>query len=74
MTDSNASSSRSSLIQLQEARNVHVQRATVLARRERQLRAHACLAAPGHDMILELVAEVAHGREHRIRRGLAQPA
>ena len=38
MTDSNASSRRSFFVELQEARDVHVQRATVLAGRQRQLR------------------------------------
>ena len=48
------------LVELQEARDVHVQRAAVLARRERQVLAHAGAAALGADVVLELVAEVAH--------------
>ncbi len=74
MTDSNASSSRLFLVELQEARNVHVQRTTVFARRQRQFRAHARLAALRHDVVFELLAEVPHGGQHRIRRRLSQPA
>ena len=62
------------LIELEEARDVHVQRATVLARRERQVVAHAGAAAIGADVVFELVAEVPHGGEHRVGRGLAQAA
>ena len=62
------------LVELQEARNVHVQRATVLARRERQLVAHSCLAASRNNVIFELLAEVPHRGEHGVGRGLSQTA
>ena len=62
------------LIELQEARNVHVQRATVFAGRERQFLAHAGRAAPRENVIFKLVAEVPHGGEHRIGRRLSQAA
>ena len=62
------------LVELQEARDVHVQRAGVLAGRERQVLAHAGAAALGPDVVLELVAEVPQGGEHRVRRALAEAA
>ena len=62
------------LVQLQEARDVHVQRARVLARAEREVLAHAGAAALGQDVVLELVAEVAQAREHRVGRALAEAA
>ena len=62
------------LVELQEARDVHVQRATVLARRQRQVVAHAGAAAFGADVVLELVAEVAHGGQQRVGRGLSEAA
>ena len=51
-----------------------MERAGVLARRERQVLAHAGPAPLRDDVVLELVAEVAQGREHRVRRALAEPA
>ena len=62
------------LVELQEARDVHVQRAGVLARRERQVLAHAGPAALGQDVVLELVAVVPQAGEHRVGRALAQAA
>ena len=62
------------LVELQEARNVHVQRTTVLAGRQRQFLADARLAALRDDVVFELLAEVPHGGEHRVGRGLAQAA
>ena len=61
-------------VQLQEPRNVHVQRATVFAGRKRQFFAHAGLAAPRHDVVLELVTEMPQRGQYRIGRGLAQSA
>ena len=62
------------LIKLEEARNVHAQRATVLAGREGQLLADAGAAAMRDDVVFVLLAEVAHGGEHGIGRRLAEPA
>ena len=62
------------LVELQEARNVHVQRAAVFAGRKRQLLADARLAAARHDVVFELLAEMAHRGQHGIGRGLPQPA
>jgi hypothetical protein len=45
-------------VELQEARDVHVQRTTVFARGQRQLLADAGLAAPRDNVVLELRAEV----------------
>ena len=62
------------LVQLQEARDVHVQRTTVLARRERQTLANAGAAALRADVVLEFVAEVAQRGQHGVGRGLAETA
>ena len=74
MTDSNASASRSFLVELQEARNVHVQRTTVLARRQCQILTNAGVAALLADVVLEFVAEVAQRGQHGVGRGLAETA
>ena len=60
------------LVEFKEARNVHVQRAAVFARRKRQLFADAGGTAMRHDVILEFVAEMTQGGEDGIRRGLAK--
>ena len=62
------------LVQLEEPRDVHMQRAGVLARRERQVLAHAGAAALRQDVVFELVPEVAHAREDRVRRAGPQGA
>src|SRR5689334_6308423 len=62
------------LVELQEARDVHVQRAAVFAGRQRQLLADASGAAAGEDVVLELAAEMAQRGQHRIGRRLAQAA
>ena len=62
------------LVELQEARDVHVQRAAVLAGRQRQFGADAGHAAMGDDVVFELLAEVPHGGQHRVGRRLAQAA
>ena len=62
------------LVELEEARNVHAQRATVFAGRQRQLLADTGAAAVGHDVIFILLAEVADGGQHGIGRGLAKAA
>jgi len=59
---------------LQEARDVHVQRAGVLARRQRQVLADAGMTPLRPDVILEFVAEMAQRREDRVGGGLAEPA
>ena len=51
-----------------------MQRTTVLAGRKRKLFAHAGLASPRHNVVLELGAEVAQRGQHRIRRRLSQAA
>ena len=51
-----------------------MQRTTVLARRERQFFADAGSASLRDDVIFELIAEVPHRCQHRVRRRLAQPA
>ena len=61
-------------VELEEARNVHAQRATVFAGRERQFLADAGAAAMRNDVVFVLIAEVAHGGEHGIGRGLAEAA
>ena len=55
------------LVELQEARDVHVQRTAVLARRQGQILAHAGVAALRPDMVLELVAEMAQRGQDRVR-------
>ena len=62
------------LVELEEARDVHVQRTAVLARRQRQVLTDAGAAALGLDVVLEFVVEVAQRGEDRIRRSLAEPA
>ena len=62
------------LEELQEARDVHVQRATVFARGQRQVFADSRAAALGANVIFEFVPEMAHGGEHGIGRALAQAA
>ena len=62
------------LIKLKKARNVHPQRATVLARRKREFLADACAATMGNDVVFVFLAEVAHGGEHGIGCRLAQRA
>ena len=74
MTDSKASSRRPSAVEREEAGNVHAQRATVLAGREREFLADAGAAAVGDNMVFVFVAEVADGGEHGIGRGLAERA
>ena len=62
------------LVELEEARNVHAQRATVFARREREFLADAGAAAMSDDVVFVLFAEVADGGEHGVGRGLAEAA
>ena len=62
------------LEEFKEARNVHAQRATVFAGRQRKLLADSGAAAMGEDVVLVLFAEVADSGEHRIGRGLAEAA
>ena len=62
------------LIELQEARNVHVERTAVLARCKREILTHAGPAALGADVVLEFVAEMAQRSQHRVRCRLAEPA
>ena len=62
------------LVKLEEAGNVHVQRATVLARGKRQVLADAGAAPVRAQMVFKLMAEMPHGGEHRIGRRLPQPA
>ncbi len=62
------------LEELEEARNVHAQRATVFAGREGEFLADAGAAAMGDDVVFVLFAEVADGGEHGIGRGLAEAA
>jgi hypothetical protein len=61
-------------VKLQVSRNVHVQRATVLAGRQRQFLAHSRWAAMRQNMVLKFIAEVSQRCQHRIRRRLPQPA
>ena len=53
-------------VELEEARDVHVQRAGILAGRKGQVLAYAGAAALGHDVVFELVPEVAQARQNRI--------
>ena len=62
------------LVELEEARDVHVQRAAVLARRQDEVLADAGAAALGPDVVLELVVEMAQRGEERVRRGLPERA
>ena len=62
------------LVQLQEARNVHVQRTTVLARRQCQTLTNAGVAALLSNVVLEFVAKVAQRGKHGVRGGLAETA
>jgi len=59
-------------VQLQEARDVHVQRARVLARRECEVLAHARTAAPRQDVVFEFLPEVAQVGENGVRSELAE--
>src|SRR5205814_2880340 len=61
-------------IELKKARNVHVQRATVLAGRQGEFLADARDTAVGEDVVLEFVAEMSQGSEDRIGRSLAKSA
>ena len=61
-------------VEREEARNVHAQRTTVLAGRQRQLLADAGAAAMRDNVVFVLVAEVANGGEHGVGRGLAEGA
>src|ERR1035438_4756622 len=62
------------LVKLEEARNVHAQRATVFARRESEFLADTGAAAMAHDVVFILLTEVANGGEHRIGGGLPEAA
>ena len=62
------------LVELQEARDVHVQRARVLAWAQGEVLADTGAATLGQHVVLELVPEVAQAGEHRVGRTLAQPA
>ena len=62
------------LVQLQEARDVHVQRAGVLARRESQVFAHAGAAALRQDVVFKLLPEMAQTGENGVGRALAEAA
>lgn len=62
------------LEQLEAARDVHVQRAGVLAGADGELLADARAAAARADVVFELVPEVPHGRQHRVRGRLAEAA
>ena len=62
------------LVELQEARNVHVQRATILAGGQRQFLANARAATMGAQMIFKFMTEVPHSGEHRVGGRLPQPA
>ena len=62
------------LHQIEEPRDVHMQRAAIFARRESQAVAHSGAAALGDHVVVKFVAEMAHAGEHRIGRTLSQPA
>ena len=53
------------LIQLEEAGDIHAQRTTVLAGRQREFLADSGAAAVGDDVVFVLLAEVTHGGQHR---------
>ena len=62
------------LVQLQEARNVHVKRTTVLARCECQILANTGAATLRSDVVLEFMAKMAQRGKDGVRGGLAEPA